>query len=112
MNYDLVVELNYMDYIKDNPLKLSPYGKEGESNFDGGSYSPAEFNITVQSKDERRPPRVEGVKGIFASPGIGGIPVGGSSAGMSIHKSERVVPINEKIGIQYSVYRCKESIIF
>ena len=29
-------------------------------------------------------------------PGMGGVPVGGSSAGMSIHKSEGLVPINDQ----------------
>jgi len=31
-----------------------------------------------------------------APPAMGGMPVGGSSAGMSIHKSEGLVPVNEK----------------
>lgn len=94
MNYDLDAELNYMVYVNDNPLKLSLSRKEVERNVDGGSYNPAEFKIKGQSREERRPPKVEGAKGNNAPPGIGGIPVGGSSAGMNIHKYEGLVIIN------------------
>ncbi len=39
-----------------------------------------------------------------APPGMAGTLVGGSSAGMSIHKSEGLVPINENVNQTFRVY--------
>ncbi len=46
-------------------------------------------------RQTNRPPREEGAKE-HMPPGMSASPVGGSSAGLSIHKSEGIVPINEK----------------
>ena len=55
-----------------------------------------------RGNDDRRPPRKDGEdrpprkEGKGGPPGMGGSIVGGSSAGMSIHKAEGLVPINDK----------------
>ncbi len=69
--------------------------------YTGGPYRPEEFNrendrdhLKRRKRSKRkRPPRKEGEGG---PPGMGGGVVGGSSAGMSIHKAEGLVPINDK----------------
>lgn len=81
IRHDLGVEMNYMAYTTGNPLKMGrPDGLPREG--------------------KQRPPRPSdgGAAGHKrgAPPGMGGVMVGGSSAGMSIHKSEGVVPINDK----------------
>ena len=51
--------------------------------------------VTIRSGEGR--PGADGLpKEGGAPPGMGGTSVGGSSAGMSIHKSEGLVPINDK----------------
>ena len=60
------------------------------SNIEGGPYTPEEFK---RLGGGRRPPKDGDRKG--PPPGMSGTPVGGSSAGLSIHKSEGLVPINE-----------------
>ena len=49
-----------------------------------------------QRKDRNPPGRQKVNRRRGAPPGMGGISVGGSSAGMAIHKSEGLVPINDK----------------
>ncbi|WP_218972240.1 FAD-dependent oxidoreductase [Labilibaculum filiforme] len=108
VHHDLGVDLNYMAYTNGNPVQMGPPGA-GESNpISGGPYIPAEFNRMSSDKpkdgpeDGKKPPRGErpekgGKPGEGdAPPGMGGTSVGGSSAGMSIHKSEGLVPINDK----------------
>lgn len=105
IHHDLGVELNYMAYTNGNPVKMGPPGQDAEMTDSNGPYTPEEFrhNDRHQKQDDRRPPRgkrpPEGErpgKGESEPPGMGGVLAGGSSAGMSIHKSEGLVPINDK----------------
>jgi len=110
IHHDLGVDLNYMAYKGGNPVKMGRPGMESSNAIDGGPYRPAEFNRShlpegsppggdPGGKGERRgerPARGEHAKEGDAPPGMGGSSVGGASAGLSIHKSEGLVPINDK----------------
>jgi len=108
IRHDLGVDLNYQAYMTGNPTKMGPPGMAGGEEADGGPYVPDEFKRHGPSKGERRPGEDHGPRGGSgprgggppkeggAPPGMMGTLVGGSSAGMSIHKSEGLVPINEK----------------
>jgi succinate dehydrogenase/fumarate reductase flavoprotein subunit len=79
-----------------NPIEMGPPGKAGDREAEGGPYVPDDFKRNGPPQGERGtrpggPPKEGG-----APPGMAGTLVGGSSAGMSIHKSEGLVPINEK----------------
>lgn len=108
VHHDLGVDQNYRAYMTGNPVKMGPPGTGGGNEAEGGPYVPDEFKRHGPPKGEHgpgeghdpsgdsgprggRPPKEGG-----APPGMAGILVGGSSAGMSIHKSEGLVPINEK----------------
>jgi len=94
VHHDLGVDLNYMAYISGSPIKRGGPGMERNTAIAGGPYRPAEFNRSRPPVREQGPRKDHQEGG--APPGMGGTPVGGSSAGMSIHKSEGLVPINEK----------------
>ena len=108
IRHDLGVDLNYMAYMSGNPIKMGPPGMGERKNMQGGPYRPAEFDRNGPPRGEHGPGKGKGPgrgpkphdgkrpKEGGAPPGRGGIPVGGSSAGMSIHKSEGLVPINDK----------------
>ncbi|MBU1095360.1 MAG: FAD-binding protein [Bacteroidetes bacterium] len=103
VHHDLGVDLNYKAYISGNPIKMGRPGQIDENQVQGGPYVPAEFKRSgspgsrESGQEERRPPRNEdGPPEGGAPPGMGGVQVGGSSAGMAIHKSEGIVPINDK----------------
>ena len=104
IRHDLGVELNYLAYKKGNPLRMAPPGKE-DLNIEGGPYRPPEFRQpgrpgerppADENKQRRRPPDGKGPQKGDAPPGMAGTIVGGASAGMSIHKSEGLVPINDR----------------
>ena len=100
IRHDLGVDMNYVAYTNGSPLKMGPPGSGEQNNVSGGPYKPEEFNRKQSGppggggKEGRRPPK--GGKEGGAPPGMGGSIVGGSSAGMSIHKSEGLVPINDQ----------------
>jgi succinate dehydrogenase/fumarate reductase flavoprotein subunit len=110
IHHDLGVDMNYMAYVNGNPLKMSHPGDMSGMKITGGPYRPEGFNQDENRKplgpsdgegSDRPPPqsgkggkRDKGGKG--GPPGMSGSMVGGSSAGMSIHKSEGLVPINDK----------------
>ena len=93
-----------------NPIKMGPPGAPGCEEIEGVAYAPEEFKRKgpphvergpkeghgpredARPRDGAPPPPKEG----GGPPGMAGTLVGGSSAGMSIHKSEGLVPINEK----------------
>ena len=96
VHHDLGVDQNYKAYMTGNPIKMSPPGTGGSKAVEGGPYVPDEFKRNGQPHGEGGgspggPPKDGG-----APPGMAGTLVGGSSAGMSIHKSEGLVPINDK----------------
>jgi succinate dehydrogenase/fumarate reductase flavoprotein subunit len=110
IHHDLGVDMNYMAYVSGNPLKMSHPGDMNTNLMKGGPYRPEGFNMDEKrrpsgSDEGKRPdgPPPHGRKGgkdekgkKGGPPGMGGGMVGGSSAGMSIHKSEGLVPINDK----------------
>jgi succinate dehydrogenase/fumarate reductase flavoprotein subunit len=110
INHHLGVDLNYKAYKQGAPLTMGP-GSSGQE-VSGGPYVPAEFQEEErrppgdgESGDERKGPPPGGSQGGLFSffsnnqssgpPGMGGEQVGGSSAGMAIHKAEGLVPVDE-----------------
>jgi len=98
VHHDLGVDLNYRVYMEGPQQKESsrrpPFGERVA----GGPYRPAGFERQGPPPmggghakgPGGPPPRGDG----HGPPGMGGIPSGGASAGMSIHKAEGLVPIN------------------
>lgn len=101
IRHDLGVDMNYMAYRSGGLARMGPSGMGNQDNkVTGGPYAPKEFSRRERpdgpppgGDDKKKPPGKEGEEG---PPGMGGTVVGGSSAGMSIHKAEGLVPINEK----------------
>ncbi len=104
VHHDLGVDLNYKAYMNGSPLQMGRPGSEPQTSETGpytplefkrngpdGSHKPEDEGKRPRPKDGRRKPKEGG-----APPGMGGTVVGGSSAGMAIHKSEGLVPINDK----------------
>ena len=111
VRHDLGVDMNYMAYMNGGAAQMGPPGAGKQENaVTGGPYRPEEFSNENRQggppqdrgNDDRRPPRKDGEdrpprkEGKGGPPGMGGSIVGGSSAGMSIHKAEGLVPINDK----------------
>jgi succinate dehydrogenase/fumarate reductase flavoprotein subunit len=99
IHHDLGVDLNYIAYKGGGPVQMGP-GMESSSEFTGGPTVPAAF----QRVDNGSPPggspppgkKGSGGKEGGGPPGMMGASVGGASAGMSIHKSEGLSPINDQ----------------
>jgi succinate dehydrogenase/fumarate reductase flavoprotein subunit len=89
VNHHLGVDLNYMAYKNGGVEQMGPPGMNTSQN-EGGPYTPAEF------RRQGRPPKRENGDDEKRPPGMGANPVGGSSAGMAIHKAEGLTPINDK----------------
>jgi succinate dehydrogenase/fumarate reductase flavoprotein subunit len=103
VRHDLGVDSNYQSYILGNSLVATTMGpgQAPAAEVSGGPYTPDGFGMEAHSEGEGSDGRAEGGppggdEGDGAPPGMGGVTVGGSSAGMSIHKSEGLVPLNEK----------------
>ncbi len=106
VHHDLGVDINYRAYLMGNPVEGGPGSTQPMEEIEGGPYVPKEF------KHNDQPPgggdREGG--GAFSGPpsGKGGAPggpppgfaassnVGGASAGMAIHKSEGLVPMDDR----------------
>ena len=95
VHHDLGMEVNYQAYMAGNPLDGGPPGRNRGWQVSGGPYRPEGFE---DYGGPGGPPGGDGHKGGPPPRGAGpkerSAPVGGSSAGMSIHKSEGLVPIN------------------
>jgi succinate dehydrogenase/fumarate reductase flavoprotein subunit len=102
IHHDLGVDLNYQAYINGGPVSMGPPGADLKSNSKqttSGPFVPEAF----RSRGERpeRPPQKAGWLAWFSNdkregpPNMGGESVGGSTAGMAIHKSEGLVPVDE-----------------
>ncbi|MGB5556129.1 MAG: FAD-binding protein, partial [Flavobacteriaceae bacterium] len=113
IHHDLGVEANYQAYIKGNPSQMGGPGMGQAETLTGGPFVPEEFRRANgpergggpreerpenDGQDDRpRPPRNgDGDRKESPPPGMAGSIVGGASAGMAIHKSEGLVPINDK----------------
>lgn len=95
INHHLGVDLNYMAYKTGNSVKMGPPGMMNTetTTVAGGPYTPPEFQQQdgPPGEGDSKPPR-DGER----PPGMSSTPVGGSSAGLAIHKSEGLVPINDR----------------
>ncbi|WP_372745671.1 FAD-dependent oxidoreductase [Lutibacter sp.] len=111
VHHDLGVDMNYVAYVQGSPLKMGPPGSGESSSVTGGPTVLEEFSRKDTkppgSKDGDKPgggrppkdgngPKGDHPKDGDGPPGMGGSIVGGSSAGMAIHKAEGLVPINDQ----------------
>ena len=111
VHHDLGVDMNYIAYKQGAPLQMGPPGSGNTTNITGGPTVLEEFNQKdskpPRPSDGDRPegggppkdgkgPKGDRPKDGDGPPGMGGSIVGGSSAGMAIHKSEGLVPINDQ----------------
>lgn len=98
VRHDLGMDLNYEAYQLGGPVVMAPLGAGDKSNLTGGPFVPEKFK---QAAPPPPPQETKGINALFQKdkhkgpPGMGGEQVGGSSAGMAIHKSEGLVPIDE-----------------
>lgn len=107
VRHDLGVDLNYQAYKLGAPVSMGPPGASGSAKAEGGPKTPEQFNQQQPTDQEMQggPPQQssllgglfggKGPEGGGAPPGMSGESVGGSTAGMAIHKSEGLVPIDE-----------------
>ncbi len=103
IRHDLGVEMNYAAYVNGNPSQMGPPGMDGGSMPKGGPQRPPGFDRHGPPPGGRAggppgggPPGGDDSRKGGHPPGPRGPSVGGSSAGMAIHKSEGLTPINEK----------------
>lgn len=99
VRHDLGMDLNYKAYISGNSVKMGPPGSI-QDNISGGPYVPKEFAKGgpggpggENGRPPGPPPGKDGENNL--PPGMNPDAVGGSTAGLAIHKSEGLVPINE-----------------
>ncbi|MCR8725188.1 FAD-dependent oxidoreductase [Frigidibacter sp. ROC022] len=106
VHHDLGVDLNYRAYVTGNPVAGGPGSQAPEEEVAGGPYVPEEFQRSFAPPDGA----ADGAGGAPGGPppGDGGGPgapppgfapsanVGGASAGMAIHKSEGLVPFDDR----------------
>ncbi|WP_372802921.1 FAD-binding protein [Paracoccus seriniphilus] len=102
VHHDLGVDINYQAYMGGNPVQGGPGSPpvEDATLIAGGPQVPDEF----QHREGGPPPGADGDGPPGRGGGPGGPPppgfhvgstMGGASAGMAIHKSEGLVPVNE-----------------
>ena len=107
VNHHLGVDMNYQAYTQGGPITMGP-PKRGKGEKPGkppqteqtqaGPYTPEAFRMSGPPPE---PPKQGFIRTLLAGkghsgpPGMGGEQVGGSTAGMAIHKAEGIVPINE-----------------
>lgn len=103
IHHDLGVDLNYQVYMKGGPVSMGPPNKDMESSGSemAGPYVPEAFRRN-NSGPPQHPPEESSWRSLFSGgerpqgpPNMQGESVGGSTAGMAIHKSEGLVPIDE-----------------
>ncbi|SNS51162.1 FAD-dependent oxidoreductase [Tropicimonas sediminicola] len=105
IHHDLGVDMNYAAYRTGNPLAGGPPGSIDTAGVSGGPVTPEEFRRRPgRPGDEGGPPERGGMDRRPPPPGgKGGGPgpmqggqMGGASAGMAIHKSEGLVPVDDR----------------
>ncbi len=103
INHHLGVDLNYRAYRQGGPVSMGPpkpgsQPDQESTQLSGGPYVPVAFR---QSDMPPPPPQGQGLFSLFRQnkhhgpPGMRGESVGGSTAGMAIHKSEGLVPVDD-----------------
>lgn len=93
VRHDLGVEVNYAAYKGGNPLAMGPPGSLDATATTGGPATFEEFSRQGPPPGGEGPP--DGGEG-GPPPGMSGPAMGGASAGMAIHKSEGLVPIDDR----------------
>lgn len=96
VRHDLGVDLNYSIYVNGPQKTVSGQPPFAMKPLAGGPYRPDGFKQNGPPSGGRPEGRRKGGPGggDHKPPGMGGIPSGGASAGMSIHKSEGLVPVD------------------
>ena len=99
VRHDLGGEVNYRAYKTGNPLEMGPPGAVDTSDMVGEPIAPEEFQRAGSPAggppDGGPPPGGTGGEG-GPPPGMSGPAMGGASAGMAIHKSEGLVPVDDR----------------
>jgi len=105
VNHHLGVDMNYSAYTQGGPVSMGP-GKpdknkkmEPEQQAQAGPYVPEAFRMggpPPARPEQSFISKLLSGGGHQGPPGMGGESVGGSTAGMAIHKAEGIVPINEQ----------------
>jgi len=107
VNHHLGVDMNYSAYTQGGPVTMGPgkpdKNKKGPQKREkpvlAGPYVPEAFRM---GGPPPKPPEQGFIRSLLSGrehngpPGMGGESVGGSTAGMAIHKAEGIVPINEQ----------------
>lgn len=105
VHHDLGVDINYRAYVSGNPVTGGPGSAPVSEEVKGGPYTPDEFQRTGSPAGMREgdtppgPPPGSGKGGAPGGPPPGftaGATMGGASAGMAIHKSEGLVPVDDR----------------
>ncbi len=102
VHHDLGVDINYQAYMGGNPVAGGPGAPPDADTVEiaGGPYVPQEFQGRLPPSggaDGNGPPSGKGGAPGGPPPGFSaGSNVGGASAGMSIHKSEGLVPFDDR----------------
>jgi succinate dehydrogenase/fumarate reductase flavoprotein subunit len=110
VHHDLGVDLNYIAYKSGSPVSMGPPHLMAQNRVVGGPYTPQEFQRQGNpggppggnnEKGARGGPPGDGERkgamgGEDGPPGMKGESVGGASAGLAIHKSEGITPINDR----------------
>ncbi|KAA3622329.1 MAG: FAD-binding protein, partial [Proteobacteria bacterium] len=106
VHHDLGMDVNYRAYVTGNPVEGGPGAPQPTKEIAGGPFVPQEFQHDAPSAGAA-PGEEAGAPG-GPPPGKGGAPggpppgfaagsnVGGASAGMAIHKSEGLVPADDR----------------
>jgi succinate dehydrogenase/fumarate reductase flavoprotein subunit len=101
VHHDLGVDLNYRAYVLGNPVAGGPGSLPGGDGAEvaGGPFVPAEFQRNFDGPPPGQDGPLPGQGGAPGGPPPGfspGANVGGASAGMAIHKSEGLVPFDDR----------------
>jgi succinate dehydrogenase/fumarate reductase flavoprotein subunit len=102
VHHDLGVDINYQAYMSGNPVAGGPGSAPSDDTVEveGGPYVPEEFQGRMQPAGDGEgggPPSGEGGAPGGPPPGFAASSnVGGASAGMAIHKSEGLVPFDDR----------------
>jgi len=103
VNHHLGVDMNYRAYTQGGPMSMGPAKPDGnkkstsEKQAPAGPYVPDAFRMggpPPERPEQGFISRLLSGGGHDGPPGMGGESVGGSTAGMAIHKAEGIVPIN------------------
>ncbi len=97
VHHDLGVDINYRAYMTGNPVAGGPGSEQPTDEIAGGPFVPEEFKNRARPEGDGTGGGPGGPPGGGPPPGFSpGANVGGASAGMAIHKSEGLVPVDDR----------------